>query len=491
MQVLPDGKIGIPYRWSDVPTVRRFCKESVKRVGTNPILGLMGPFGSGKSTGCIMTILKHAWAQKPGRDGIRRTRWAIVRNTYGQLKDTTINTFLHWFPPQYFGRYNKTDHDYFMTAIAGCHIEFLFRALDRPDHVANLLSLEVTGAWFNEVKEIPWVIIEAMHGRVGRFPAMEDGGPSWWGLLLDTNPPDEDSEFFDLFENKKPDNMCLFKQPPGLRYTIKPDGGYNILGVNPKAENVANLVPDYYVNTAKGKGHEYIKVFMLGQYGFSIDGKQIFPEYNDNVHFDNKLQTVPRVLIKRGWDFGLTPACVFTQFLPAPRLLVIDELCATHMSVDKFVDEVLIHSQVNYPGYTFEDWGDPSGNDPKDTDMNSCFKIMRAKGIAIKPGLQNVKIRLESVRYGLTNIYQGLPALMVGPKCKMIRKGFMGGYHFRRMRLSIEKYHDKPEKNEYSHPMDALEYICTRIFGKMLSHIDMPDLKPLEQRQPDEAGAYF
>jgi hypothetical protein len=30
---------------------------------------------------------------------------------------------------------------------------------------------------------------------------------------------------------------------------------------------------------------------------------------------------------------------------------------------------------------------------------------------------------------------------------------------------SAERYHDEPEKNEYSHPHDALQYVATRVFG--------------------------
>jgi hypothetical protein len=41
----------------------------------------------------------------------------------------------------------------------------------------------------------------------------------------------------------------------------------------------------------------------------------------------------------------------------------------------------------------------------------------------------------------------------------------MGGYHYRRMRISGERYTENPEKNSYSHPADALGYAGTRLFG--------------------------
>ena len=42
--------------------------------------------------------------------GTRRARFAVIRDTYPQLNDTTIRTFLHWLPDRVFGTYNKGDH---------------------------------------------------------------------------------------------------------------------------------------------------------------------------------------------------------------------------------------------------------------------------------------------------------------------------------------------------------------------------------------------
>ncbi|MEJ0093803.1 MAG: hypothetical protein WDN46_10270 [Methylocella sp.] len=158
-----EGSIGhlmeIRYSYKNAPTVKRFAQSDAF------IRGLMGPFGSGKTSGCIIEIIKRSLAQKPGRDGIRRSRWGVIRNTYSQLSDTTIKSVLQWLPPIHFGTYNKSDHNYLITGFENCSIEIMFRALDRPDQVSNLLSLELTGAWVNEAREVPWAIIEALRPR--------------------------------------------------------------------------------------------------------------------------------------------------------------------------------------------------------------------------------------------------------------------------------------------------------------------------------------
>ena len=61
------------------------------------------------------------------------------------------------------------------------------------EDVKKLLSLELTGVWVNEAREIPKSIIDAVTMRCGRFPSMREGGPSWSGVICDTNAPEEDA----------------------------------------------------------------------------------------------------------------------------------------------------------------------------------------------------------------------------------------------------------------------------------------------------------
>ena len=139
----------IKYSYRDVPTVLKFAESNAF------VRGLMGPFGSGKSSGCVVEIINRAHQQTPGPDGIRRTRFAVVRNTYQQLRDTTIKTFFDWLPESLFGTYKKAEHTYTITGFEGVHCEVIFRALDRPEQISNLLSLELTAAWVNEAREVP------------------------------------------------------------------------------------------------------------------------------------------------------------------------------------------------------------------------------------------------------------------------------------------------------------------------------------------------
>jgi hypothetical protein len=56
----------------------------------------------------------------------------------------------------------------------------------------------------------------------------------------------------------------------------------------------------------------------------------------------------------------------------------------------------------------------------------------------------------------------------------MLRKGFNGGYRFRRLQVSYGERHDeKPDKNEYSHPHDALNHAV----GKLAQQFTRPPKK--------------
>ncbi len=58
---------------------------------------ILGPFGSGKSVTCCVEIMRRAREQAPSPDRVRRTRWAVVRNTYPDLKNTTVKTWRDWW----------------------------------------------------------------------------------------------------------------------------------------------------------------------------------------------------------------------------------------------------------------------------------------------------------------------------------------------------------------------------------------------------------
>jgi hypothetical protein len=451
------------YRYRHVPTIARFSDAATQYF----VRGLMGPFGSGKSAGCVIELIKLAQMQRPGPDGKRRARFAIIRNTYPQLKDTTIRTVEQWIPFGVFGTYTSSDHKLVVDQLApDLEIEFLFRALDQPKHVSNLLSLELTGAWVNEAREVPWTIIQALTGRVGRYPSVVQGGCVNPCIIMDTNPPDDESWWYRVFEEQRPEGWQLFRQPGGRTKS---------------AENIPHLPEHYYERMAAGADPDFVKVYVDAEYGYVKEGKPVFPTYLDSIHCTDSIEVnqSKHDAIFFGWDFGLMPAWVACQITPRGRLHVFDELTADSLGIDAFGDAVAEHLALKWPEIDLRKVigvGDPSGNSTSSLakENETSFTILRSKGFVMFDGVQVIETRLGSVRHALNTLVDGVPKLAVHPRAKMIRKGFQGRYQYRKLQIAgtDERFHDAPDKNDYSHPHDALQYVCARLFGNIIKGKD-------------------
>lgn len=431
------------------PTLEKFHKnDSIVRA-------IIGAIGSGKSVGCAMEVLHRAYTQAPNKNGIRKSRWSVVRNSYRELQDTTIKTWMDWLGPD-FGVFRQQDMSHLITGKlddgTSLHLEVLFRALDRPNDVKKLLSLELTGMWLNEAREIPKEVFDMGIGRVGRYPSKRDGGPTWFGVIMDTNPPDTDHWFYRLFEEDRPDTFAIFHQPSGL---------------SPEAENTANLPPGYYENMMAGKDQEWINVYIHGQYGFVSDGKPVFPEFKDGVHTTSEPIKIGKQIFV-GIDFGLTPAAVIGQKTVSGQIQILDELVTEDMGAVNFGRLLREKLNTEYRDCTFEIYADPAGEQRSQTDEVTPFQILWNQDIQAWPCYTNdFTIRRETVADYLQRLdFTGKPAFVLGPKCRMLRKALGGGYKYKRMQVTGEaKWQDKPDKGRYSHVADALQYMMLGAIG--------------------------
>ncbi|MEW5773338.1 MAG: hypothetical protein AB1916_07410 [Thermodesulfobacteriota bacterium] len=434
--------------YTALPTLARFHASDAF------VRGVMGPVGSGKSTAMCMELMRRAREQAPGPDGVRRTRFAVIRNTVRELRDTALRTWLDWFPPDLFGPFLKTEMIHRVRQ-DGVECDVLFRALDSPADVKKLLSLELTGAWVNEARELPKAVVDALADRVGRFPSRREGGATWAGLILDTNPPDTDHWWYRLAEIERPRGWEFLRQPGGL---LESKGTF---APNPAAENLANLPPGYYARAASGRSPDHVRVYHCAQYGFTCDGRPVFPEYADAVHCaPEPLEPVGGVPLVVGLDFGLTPAALVAQRAPNGRWLWLDELVAEDMGVARFGRLLLDLLHGRYSGFSVDVWGDPAGAARSQTDERTAFQVLHALGVDARPAPSNdFTLRREAIAAPLSRLVDGKPGLLVSPRCATARRGLAGGYSLRRLALAgTERFADKPDKNRFSHVLDAAGY---------------------------------
>jgi hypothetical protein len=398
----------------------------------------------------------------------RNGKFHFSSQTYPELKSTLIKTWQEWLPDNICpirwdvpitGAIKIGD----MGDGTGLDFEIVFLAIDKPQDVKKLLSIEFTGAWLNEAKELDKSVLDMATGRVGRYPAkktMPPGTKPWSGVIMDTNPMDEDHWYYKLAEEERPIGYRFFRQPGAVLYK---DGKYY---PNPGAENIKNHNEgfEYYLRQLPGKQHEWIKVYLMGEYGCVVDGKPVYPEYSDTIHCASEVdirpvQGVPLVL---GWDFGLTACCIIGQLTSRGRLLVIDEITSDGMGIRQFANDVVVpYLSANYSGFDIRSVGDPAGVQRGQNNEATCLQELAEAGIPTDPAWTNdPTARREAVAGFLNKMSDGQPSFQLSPKCRMLRKGFLGGYHYRRIQTSGGKFTDKPDKNEYSHPHDALQYLA-------------------------------
>lgn len=440
------------------------------------IRAVKGPIGSGKSVMCTVEILRRACQQKPDSNGIRRTRCAVVRNTYAQLRDTTFKTFTDWYPIGAAGHF--VDRTFTFTLGVDKNMrpglitlpdktsvvcEVLFRALDRPEQARNLLSLELTFAWINEYREVPFEILLPLFSRTKRYPSKQDGGPTWHGVWMDSNPPDVESPWYRFFEETTDEKIK--KLNAEFKTNIKkPQIWHQPSGLSPHAENLNNLEGgvQYYVElAANAKDKNWVDVHVHGKYGFVADGRPVYGDmFNQRHHIaPAPIKPIPGRAIGIGLDFGLTPSAVITQFSPSGRWYILSELIATEMGAVQFVKELRRHIEEKYRGLPYFCYGDPSGSFRSQVDLRSVFDVFAANGFPVIASEKSVETRIDSVREALRRFPDGESGFIIDPSCSMLIRGFQGGYRFRKLRTSDGRYSEEPEKNQYSHVHDALQYI--------------------------------
>lgn len=418
---------------------------------------LIGPFGTGKTSSCSYDVIEMQSDRVVPIRGVKRSRFAVVRNTYPELKDTTIKTYFDWFPEHVFGLYSKTEKKYTIR-YDGKEIEILFRALDNPDDVKNLLSLELTGAHIDESREIHEDIIKVLLGRVGRYPSMKDTG----GVNPFTSPPQ-----VILSSNYPSTEHWMYRD-----FVKLPVDGYSMYEQG-QLENKHNLRPGYYEDLERDYANrpDLLRTLVRGTWGVTVKGKQVYPEFRREIHVSKTpLKPTGKVRIVRGWDnTGLSPAINLSYLNEIGQWCIFKEFCFEDTGIMDATEAMITYANMELPdGCEFVDYGDPAGNN-RDPNKKSPKQYIAEKAkdygqtIVIIGGIQTFKIRRESVAGRLTKMINGQPAVLIDPSCTRIIDGFEGGYSYPEIGNS-GVYKTEPAKNEYSHIHDSIQYPATKIF---------------------------
>ena len=468
----PDGKV-----------LRDFlrCRKHVSVV--------RGSIGSGTSTACIMKMWLISCEQKPNHDGVRKTRWAVCRNTFPDLKNTTVKSWLDWFPEEVYGRFYWDRPFKHIIRIGDIEMEVIFLALDSEDDIRKLRSFEFTGIWFNELEFIEKAILDEAESRTGRYPAVKDGGATWDGVIADMNAPRED-HFIPLMMGevplpddwteeerlsyRKPDNWGYHVQPPAMLEIKDASGSLVGYKMNPLAENTKWLKPGYYAEKIKGKTKQWIDSRVLNKITVYVDGKAVWQQFSEDAHVSKTpLEPVPGWPVYVGLDFGRNPACVVGQ-LVNNRWRIFAELTARDAGASIFAPLVkqlldrrlgdwhVSSRERDQNGYSVEFFGDPKGDDGTQADEHTAYDVFRNHGMPVRPAPvknNHIQTRIEAVEYAMITMVNGMPRLLVcGSNCRTLKVAMAGGYHFARIK-GTSRHKETPEKDRYSDIADACQYM--------------------------------
>jgi hypothetical protein len=437
---------------------------------------LAGPVGCGKTVSACAEIQRRGYEQPPAKDGIRYSRWAALRNTYRQLKTTTIKTWIDWAPETIYGKVKWDSPITHRIRFNDVDLEVLFMPIESEGDISNLKSLELTGVYINEIQYFPKAVLTACLERCNRYPSKATGTPiSYSGVIADTNLPDTDHWIYKT-EQDLPSNYRYFHYKPALRLTTKEEDGINrvrsltgtVYEANPDAWDYVKhhrIGYHYYLNQVPGLLDEEIKVNILGQYGFVPTGKPVYPEYNEAVHYyPDSIRYQRDLMVVLSWDFGLTPAMGVYQMHANGRVVKLFEITSHDFGIEKFAKDVCMPVlNQRCPGWqnNYRSTADPSGTAKSQIDKQSCIGVLCRLGIITRPARTNeIDLRIGAVSWFLRRLIDGRGAFMITKDCPQTRKGFLGDYQFEKKMITDleEGTKDTPLKNFSSHAHDETQY---------------------------------
>ena len=436
---------------------------------------LQGPLGSGKTKALCARIMRHAMEQiKSPVDGLRHTRFAIVRNTMPDLRRTTIRSWLELFPEERYGRFVWGAVMQHIIRIDDIDLIVDFLSLDKDEDIRKLRSTEYTGIAFNELAFIIRELFIEARSRL-RYPPPEHGGPNpWRGVIADTNAPDED-HWLGMMTGQveppigtPPDEMASYQWPKEWGFLMQPPAliekrderglvvGY---GINPQAENLQNLPKGYYDEQLQGAPSKaWIDSRLMNRVALVVEGQPVWPMFRREFHVAREsLKPVDSHPVLVSLDFGrVFPAALFGQEI-GDRIYIQYEMLGFNEPASVFAPKVKRFLTQHYAGFDVQFVGDPKGSDKGQQTEQSSYDIFNAHGMKVTraPVKQNnIELRTEAVAYALNDNPSGVNRLVISPLCRSLIVGMAGRYHL----VREETGELIPKKDKWANLCDCLQY---------------------------------
>jgi hypothetical protein len=319
--------------------------------------------------------------------------------------------------------------------------------------------MQLTFAYLNEVREVDFEIVNAIAGRVGRYPRQVDGGVTQPCVLMDSNPPSEGSALHEFLTVKKPDNLCMLHQPGGL---------------DPRADWLQYLPGGrtYYDNLVIGQSRDWVDVHVHSKFGRDVSGQSVYGQtFDEGWHGADRIQPFSGRTLVVGLDPGLNPAAVVVQPTPNGGVSVLRETYAENMLFKRFLNEKVLPmlAEPDLVQRPYMIVMDPAGRNRTGVSDDTPLGICRQAQLPVRLAPTNeIRARTLSVERWLTTTLAGRqPAFRIDRRrCPVLIDALARSYRYRRRRTG--ELEGTPEKRHpTSDVVDALQYGCLGLAGRL------------------------
>lgn len=359
--------------------------------------------------------------------------------------------------------------------------------------------MQLTGAWMSEGIEMDVQLVSGISARCGRYPSGTRGTPTWYGVICDTNMPSEGSDWHKFMTDDKPPDWEMFIQPGGMEEYAE-----NLQWLAQTAETIKLPEDDarriaqgrlYYERATRTNNVDWVRRYVHAQFGNDPSGTAVFREsFKSDFHVRSGLLAHRFSPLLIGQDFGRDPCSVICQVDGRGRLLCLQEVIAEDIGLEQHLERNLkpVLMSERFLGMPIAVIGDPSGTSKGTIYEESTFDALKRMNYPAVPAPTNdLDPRLRSVESWLLRQVDGGGAILFDREfCPTIIRALAGGYRYEKTRTGRKK--PNPDKNRFSHPMDALQYVClvagNRMNEQLARHLGRSTRRSTDRPRVTAAG---
>lgn len=446
---------------------------------------LRGPIGCGKTVAAFKDMFGKSANAPLSPDGVAKSKWVVVRNTYGDFVRGTLGSFDMALPDRWkrAGNFHKTSNTFHLStnvrradgSDALMQMSIIFMAMDRMNADKRFKGMEMSGLFIDEANESPPEVFSAGASRLGRYPGDLPPNKRPRHIILASNSFDEQHPlypfFYDEREIQKNVEIAGISRESYLEVFDYPSG------LSPEADNLQNLPNDYYPEKMAGRPQHWIDVMVHNEFGETIEGRPCYKYFTDKLHAAEYIAPRKDLPLFCGIDFGRDSAVVVCQQDEEGNIAVVDADYRLDVGCDMAMREMFARFAERYPPsqWNWKSGGSDPGGEGSQLSISPASEARRlARDIGVCP-TNKCETNDPAIRINAVNT---LMAQLGGDKKPRLRiskdknnRGLMWliramtHYQYKmmvRVGDSVPRYHDAPDKNDESHIAEALQYALLR-----------------------------